>query len=65
MDGRQVRSTACAQVVEKCYIPGKPSPLGRLASVGKTFKPAVGLRRKPILRVVPKQDDASRDLTGV
>jgi SAM-dependent methyltransferase len=54
-----------AKKERNAYIPGKPSPLGRLASVGKTFKPAVGLRRKPILRVVPKQDDASRDLTGV
>jgi SAM-dependent methyltransferase len=46
------------------YIPGKPSPLGRLASVGKTLKPAVGMRRKPLLRVVPKQDGVPSDVTG-
>lgn len=54
-----------AKKERNAYIPGKPSPLGRLASVGKTLKPAVGMRRKPVLRVVPKQDGAPPDLTGV
>ena len=47
------------------YITGKQGPLGRLASVGKTFKPAVGLRRKPVLRLVQTQDGGSSDLSGV
>ena len=54
-----------AKKERNAYIPGKPSPLGRLASVGKTLKPAVGMRRKPVLRVVPKQDGAQTDLKGV
>jgi SAM-dependent methyltransferase len=54
-----------AKKERNAYIPGKPSPLGRLASVGKTLKPAVGMRRKPVLRVVPKQDGVPPDLTGV
>lgn len=53
-----------AKKERNAYIPGKPSSLGRLASVGKTLKPAVGMRRKPLLRVVPKQDGAPPDLTG-
>ena len=53
-----------AKKERNAYIPGKPSPLGRLASVGKTLKPAVGMRRKPVLRVVPKQDGAPPDLTS-
>ena len=47
------------------YITGKQGPLGRLASVGKTLKPAVGLRRKPVLRLVQKQDGRSSDLSSV
>ena len=47
------------------YITGKQGPLGRLASVGRTLKPAVGLRRKPVLRLVRKQDDGSSDLSSV
>lgn len=47
------------------YITGKQGPLGRLASVGKTLKPAVGLRRKPILRLVQKQDSGSPDLSSI
>lgn len=47
------------------YITGKQGPLGRLASVGKTLKPAVGLRRKPVLRLVQTQDGGSSDLSGV
>lgn len=54
-----------AKKERNAYITGKPSPLGRLASVGKTLKPAVGMRRKPVLRVVPKQDGAQTDLKGV
>ena len=47
------------------YITGKQGPLGRLASVGKTLKPAVGLRRKPVLRLVQTQHGGSSDLSGV
>ena len=47
------------------YITGKQGPLGRLASVGRTLKPAVGLRRKPVLRLVRKQDGGSSDLSSV
>jgi len=54
-----------AKKERNAYIPGKPSPLGRFASVGKTLKPAVGMRRKPVLRVVPKQDGEPTDLTSV
>jgi SAM-dependent methyltransferase len=53
-----------AKKERNAYIPGRPSPLGRLASVGKTFKPAAGMRRNPLLRVVPKQDGVQSDLTG-
>jgi len=54
-----------AKKERNAYITGKPSPLGRFASVGKTLKPAVGMRRKPVLRVVPKQDGEPTDLTSV
>ncbi len=54
-----------AKKERNAYIPGKPGPLGRFASVGKTLKPAVGMRRKPVLRVVPKQDGEPTDLTSV
>ena len=47
------------------HITGEQGTLRRLASVGKTLKPAVGLRRKPVLRLVQKQDDGSSDLSSV
>ncbi|MDB2412585.1 methyltransferase domain-containing protein [Litoricolaceae bacterium] len=54
-----------AKKERNAYIQGKPSPLGRFANVGQTLKPAVGMRRKPILRVVQKPDDASSDWRSV
>lgn len=53
-----------AKKERSAYISGKPNPLGRLASVRKTLRPAVGMRRRPVLRVVPKQDGAPADLTS-
>ncbi len=54
-----------AKKERNAYIAGKPGPLGRFTSVGETLKPAVGLRRRPVLRLVQKQDDGSSDLSTV
>lgn len=38
------------------FIQSKPSPLSRLTQGRPVMKPAVGLRRRPALRAVPKSD---------
>ena len=54
-----------AKKEQNAYILGKPNAFGRLAAVGKTFKPAVGMKRQPELRIVRKSDDVPSDPTGV